>query len=401
MTPDAQEQHLFAQFVNGRDARWQRVELHVTPTALRITRPDGARIEWPFDSLRRAPDQAGRDGIVLSQAGDKLARLVLKGKGPAEQIAGLAPNLTQRPPFENLGRLLKWSAAALASVAVIIFFLVPVMANQLAEFLPPEGEKALGDTTFEQIRVALDQTGLDPVQVCDRPEGAAALAKMEVRLNPYSDLPYPIRVQVLDHPMVNAFALPGGRVILFKGLIHAAEAPEELAAVLAHEIGHVVARDPTRDALRSAGSIGVLGLLFGDFAGGTVVLFLANQLINASYSQDAETGADTYAHALLEQAGLPPSALGTMFQRLKDKHGDAEGIIAHFASHPQLEDRISAALAADTGEAPERPVLDSDEWEALRQICGEAPARIPEPTRDIPPLKEPKAPDVVPSVKKG
>ena len=84
---------------------------------------------------------------------------------------------------------------------------------------------------------------------------------------------------------------PGGRLVFFRGLLEEAENPDEVAAVLAHEIGHVVYRDPTRDALRSAGSLGVLGLLFGDFAGGTVALFIANQLINASYSQAAEARA--------------------------------------------------------------------------------------------------------------
>lgn len=67
--------------------------------------------------------------------------------------------------------------------------------------------------------------------------------------------------------------MPGGLIILFRGLIDAAESSDEVAAVYAHELGHVVARDPTRIALRSAGSIGVLGLLLGDFAGGAVVLF--------------------------------------------------------------------------------------------------------------------------------
>ncbi len=83
----------------------------------------------------------------------------------------------------------------------------------------------------------------------------------------------------------------------------------------------MVYRDPTRDALRSAGSLGVLGLLFGDFAGGTVALFIANQLINASYSQAAEARADDYAHGLLAQANISPAALGTFFERLHKEHG--------------------------------------------------------------------------------
>jgi Zn-dependent protease with chaperone function len=68
-----------------------------------------------------------------------------------------------------------------------------------------------------------------------------------------------------------------GYVVFFRGLIDTTECPEELATVFAHEIGHVEARDPTRIALRSAGSIDVLGLLFGG-RGGALVLLLANGL---------------------------------------------------------------------------------------------------------------------------
>jgi predicted Zn-dependent protease len=200
---------------------------------------------------------------------------------------------------------------------------------------------------------------------------------MRARLNADKDLPYPAEITVLDHELVNAFALPGGRVVVFRGLLEAAENPNEVAAVLAHELGHVVNRDPTRDALRLAGSIGVLGLMFGDFAGGTVVLVLANELINASYSQRAEAGADDYAHHLLTEADLPPAALGTFFTRLKDQYGDAEGIAAHFSTHPQMTARIEAAMAAQ--EEAERvghtgaPALDDRQWQALRSICGPAP----------------------------
>jgi predicted Zn-dependent protease len=153
-------------------------------------------------------------------------------------------------------------------------------------------------------------------------------------------------------------------------LIDAAEAPDEVAAVLAHEIGHVANRDPTRGALRSAGSIGVLGLLFGDFAGGTAVLFLANRLIDATYSQSAEAGADEFAYNVLANSGIPPSSLATIFERLRKKYGDSEGIVAHFAAHPSLGNRIEAAKAADANiSADIRPSLEIEDWKALQGIC--------------------------------
>ena len=104
----------------------------------------------------------------------------------------------------------------------------------------------------------------------------------------YVKVGLPLTVIVLDDPMVNAFAAPGGQIVFFRGMIESAESPDELAAVMAHEVGHVVARDPTRLALRSVGSVGLLGLLLGDFAGGGLIVVLADQLLDSSYSREAE-----------------------------------------------------------------------------------------------------------------
>jgi predicted Zn-dependent protease len=267
------------------------------------------------------------------------------------------------------GPLIGWAFAAVASVALIIFVLVPTMANQLARFIPPEGERALGEVTLNQIRSALDQTGLNPVPVCDNPEGLAALAKMESRLQDALPEMQTLTVSVLDHEMINAFALPGNYIVFFRGLIEKAQTPEEVAAVFAHEIGHVVSRDPTRHALRSAGSLGVLGLIFGDFAGGAVVLLLAERLIEAQYSQDAESQADAFAHAVLLDARIAPSALATMFDRFRTLGGDAGSFVAHFLSHPSLGDRIQAARDATPTGFEAVPVLSAQEWRALQNIC--------------------------------
>jgi len=364
----------FADFLDGESAVVHRVALRLVSDRLTITMPDGTSQDWSPEEIRAVPDQAETRGLAVARAGDPLTRLHI-GEGEIARLIGAnAPHLHKRPPVENKGRIVGWAAGALASVALIIFALVPIMANQLATLLPPAGEKALGDATFEQIRMALGDDDFLPVDLCEAPAGLAALRKMEARLNADDDLPYEATVAVLDHDLVNAFALPGGRIIFFRGLFEEAENPEEVAAIFAHELGHVVNRDPTRDALRLAGSIGVLGLIFGDFAGGTVVLLLANQLINAQYSQAAETGADDYAHALLTEAGLPPAALGTFFERLMEEYGDAEGLAAHFSTHPQMTARIDAALSAqdmaeDAGEISE-PVLTSQEWNDLRAICG-------------------------------
>jgi Zn-dependent protease with chaperone function len=306
---------------------------------------------------------------VLTSTNRALARLTLTDASTLTMLRARTGRLKSRPPVRGMGRVLAWAAAAVTSVFVIVFYLVPVMADQLARVLPARGEQALGEATLGQIQAALGEDLL-PVSFCSTPDGEAALSTLLDRVSGAGlNLPYPVAVSVLDHGMINAFALPGGQVVFFRGMLDAADNPDEIAAVLAHEIGHVAARDPTRIALRSAGSLGVLGLLFGDFAGGAAVLFLVERIIEADYSREAEAAADEFGTGLLIAADIDPAALGTLFQTLMDEYGDPEGIAAHFASHPALGDRIAAAQDASVAVTAPEPSLSSDEWRALQTIC--------------------------------
>ena len=116
---------------------------------------------------------------------------------------------------------------------------------------------AFGRAVVGQIESLL---GDDSPLTCDAPAGRAALQRLKDRLTEGQGLRYDIDLAVFDHEMINAFAAPGGQIVIMRGLLDAAESPEEVAGVLAHEIGHVEARDPTRLAFRSAGSAGIIAL---------------------------------------------------------------------------------------------------------------------------------------------
>ncbi|MCP5074945.1 MAG: peptidase M48 Ste24p, partial [Rhodobacteraceae bacterium] len=114
-----------------------------------------------------------------------------------------------------------------------------------------------------------------------------------------------------------------------------------------------------------------LGMVFGDFAGGFFALVLAEQLISASYAQDAEADADAYANDALAEAGLPSQPFAGFFLKLKDKYGDSDGLMSHLASHPDLVGRAAAAEAADVvGDGVYEAVLTDAEWADLKGVCG-------------------------------
>lgn len=358
-----------ALFFDGDSPVPTPVTLRFDDAASRLRLEGSEAADWPFADIRAIRNQAGGDQMILRLKGNATTRLLLTDPEARRLMATRARDLHRRPPAQRVGRLVGWAVAAIASVVLIVTVLVPLMADQLADYLPPEGERALGEATLGQIRTVLSDNDFGDLPICEDPAGLAALAVIEDRLTSATGLETELTVTVLDHSMVNAFALPGGFIVFFDGLLQEAERAEEVAAVYAHEIGHVVARDPTRGALRSAGSIGVLGLLLGDFAGGIVVLFLVEQIIEADYSQEAEALADDFAHDMLLGADLPPDAIATLFERLSAQTGEAPEIVQHFRAHPEMGDRIAAAREATPGAATFAPLLSEAQWADLQGIC--------------------------------
>lgn len=360
-------------YFDGNSARQHGVQVYKDTrhgTAVLVIQPDtGAEVIWPIAELREVTEQARDEGIVLRLGQDGIARLIVPHGAAEDTIRAIAPDLGQvRVSRSKIRQLVLWIGGAVASVVLIMVVILPALANQLATMIPVEREQALGRTALGQISSFL---GGDLAEMtCSNPAGLKALEKMTERMVGDTAIPYDLKVNVFNHKMINAFAVPGGQVVLFKGLIDAARTPEEVAGVLGHEVGHVVHRDPTRLMLRSAGSVGILGMVFGDFAGGALALVLTEQLISAKYSQEAEADADVFAHDLLAETGLPANSFAQFFVTLREKHGDSEGFMSHLASHPNLQGRAEAARAADViGDGPYTPVLNAAEWADLRKIC--------------------------------
>lgn len=359
-------------FYDGISAREHQVLITCTEHGIQITAPTLSPVkEWAYDDMRNVADLANHKGASFRIMGGQ-GRLNITDEALIERLENLAPNLDKTDiPAATWKRIMKWGAGAVTSVFVIIFVIIPGLANQLATMIPVEKEIALGNASLKQIERVLGY-GQDKPLTCTGVKGQMALDKMTARLMAHFDSPYPLDIKVFDDEMPNAFAVPGGHIVLFDGLLEIADSPEEVAAVLGHEIGHVINRDPTRLTLRSAGSVGILGMVFGDFAGGAVALIVAERLIAADYSQEAEANADNFAHRLLQDAKLPLAPMARFFDKLKDKYGDGPKLLSHIASHPDLQGRSDAANAADTiGEGAFDVVLSASEWKDLQGMCSE------------------------------
>ncbi len=147
------------------------------------------------------------------------------------------------------------------------------------------------------------------------------------------------------------------------------ETPDELAGVIAHEMGHVVHRDGTRAVLQSAGLSFLFGMMLGDFVGGGAVVIAAKTVLSSSYSGHAEAAADKYSVELMQKIEADPKALAAILSRIAS---DKDEGVALLRDHPETKDRI-AAINKVTVDDPPKPLLTGAEWKALKAICGSLP----------------------------
>ncbi|MFT4099018.1 MAG: M48 family metallopeptidase [Rhodoblastus sp.] len=261
---------------------------------------------------------------------------------------------------ESRWRLLALAAAGVAFIAALVWFVIPAVADRLAPLVPANVEKQIGAAAETQARARF-RGGL-----CASPAGSAALARLVERVRANAGAPLDVQVAVIASPVKNAFALPGGRVYLLRGLIEAAQSPDEIAGVLAHEFGHVAHRDSLRAALKQGGAALALSLVTGGAFGAGAISAAARASLSAAYSREAEREADDFAAATLTKAGRPARALGDILKRIAQEEGATP--LDFLRDHPLTRDRQDR-LERETAEANGEPLTLAGDWLALRAIC--------------------------------
>jgi Zn-dependent protease with chaperone function len=358
-------------FFDGLTAARHDVMVELAPQALRMQADDGNVLaEWPYDQLETlsAPDHVLR----LGRAGNAvLARLEIRDPQLAAAIdeRSMPVDRTGRIERQLRWRVIFWTLAATVSLLVVAIFGVPRIATQLTPLIPFAIERKLGTAIDAQARASLDTGRTGAAFECgngakERP-GHAAFNALVGQIEAAAGLPFPLKVAVVRRPEPNAITLPGGHIYVFQGLIDKAENPDELAGVIAHEVGHAAHRDGTRLVLENAGLSFLFGILLGDFIGGGVVIYAAKTILQTRYTREVETAADGYGVTLIGDIGGDPRALGAILTRIAGTTHSAPRILA---DHPETRDRV-AVIEAMSKSGPTRPLLHQAQWAALKAIC--------------------------------
>ncbi len=235
--------------------------------------------------------------------------------------------------------------AIIACILLAGYFLgLPVAAERIAARIPIKTEQRLGRRSLAWLDENgwLKPTNLDKKKQLDIRDGFDRL-RSELPLKDY----YQLELRSSRAFGANAFALPGGTIVITDEMVSATESPAEVQAVLAHEIGHVELRHTMRSVLQNSAVAVAAAAVTSDAATLSIaVAGLPVLLAKTKYSREFETAADDFAFKLLKQKGYSPAAFASIMERLAQKHKPEERAFAYVSTHPITEERVKRALNA-------------------------------------------------------
>lgn len=348
--------------------------LHVEPP---MPGMDGTTV--PFGSLTVSAGGLDHDQLVVTWGKKPSARtLYLKDPTLISAFRRAAPpELTHHVEAAatkvreaRTHRRRMWGLALGSLGAVLLFlwlgsdWLVELAVNRI----PIEWEQKLGESAYRDF--------LSQQEIVKEGPAVAAVNEMTQRLTEkISDNPYKFEITVVKSDVVNAFALPGGYVVVFTGLMKKAESGEEVAGVLSHELNHVLQRHGLDRMVKSLGLMAVVTILVGDPQGlAGLMKQVGFELFTLKFGRAQETEADLTGLHLLHQAKIDPAGMIRFFERLAEKD---EGRMEWLSTHPMSNaraDRLKTELAALPKKTPEPFTF---EWKKIQESLGVQPVATP------------------------
>jgi beta-barrel assembly-enhancing protease len=335
---------------DGQSAVRRKVEIQTIGANFYLLEHERRHGPYAFSDLKYIGEQG--NASVYSHPERDGWRLGLSGPVPDELSTFLPAKRKYGGIIDRLGLGTASFAFAVASAAVVAVVLLS--PQWLAPLIPSSFEKKMGDALVG------DFGG----RFCHTAKGTAALKKLTASLD---DHPEDMQVEVAKIDMINAVALPGHKVILFDGLVKQASSPDEVAGVLAHEMGHVREHHVMQGLLRQMGLSLVLGGLDGNSSG------ILNGALSMTYSRSSENDADTHSIKALAKARISPVATADFFKQLAAMDGSenekANSITGYMSSHPLSLERKKRFENSVVKGRNYKPALSSAEWTELKTMC--------------------------------
>lgn len=217
-------------------------------------------------------------------------------------------------------------------IVVYVMYVSTYVGRAIVNVVPISLEQKLGETALNQMSSLQNFDSANSVLLNEFFDEIG-----------YSSV-YDLEIYYDEGNVVNAFALPGGKMVIYKGLIDRMESWEELAALMGHELTHINNRHTLKILSKQLGNYAVFSAITGDMAGiSGIILESAINMNEISYSRSFETEADINGLNMLIEHNIRPSAMIDLFERLRVENETVEGILKHLevlSSHPLTQNRI-------------------------------------------------------------
>lgn len=372
-----------AVWYDGKSAVEHTVAVRYRPYSaeLRICSPDQINdlrplAVWSFSSIRLLSGKLSAPSrpLTLSLEPDDGQRLIITDKAAVQAAAKwLGGAFAEQKNKRRRNWLL--GAGAVWALCLLLYAGGSSIFSYAAQVIPRSWESSLGKSSRDSVIAMLKHMpGTGVRGVCEEGNDSPDLARLIARLSEGAPAKgYEFDLMVLDADFVNAFALPGGYMVVSTGLIRECASPDELAAVIAHEISHVTERHGTGGLLRQYVWESILRMMgVNDGMTGAI----AQLVISSSFSRDDERAADALGVERLVGAGVNPMAMADFFGALaKDDEGEFS-IASYVSTHPALQERQEniRRKAEELGRAPGgktdySPALDEEAWARLQALC--------------------------------
>ena len=356
-----------------------QVEAHGLTVTFEADTAAGAPESVSFSSLTVSAGGLDHDQLVVKWTGQKGERtLYLKNPDVIRAFRQVAPEQLSHS-FEQAAERVRqvrqrsrfaWSLVGgmILSTVLGLWLGSDLLVEIAVSRIPVEWEQKLGESAYRDF--------LSHQEVMKEGPAVAALGEMTQRMTAQiPDSPYKFEVTVVKSDVVNAFALPGGYVVVFTGLMKKAESGEEVAGVLSHEFNHVLQRHGLERIVKSLGIMTVAAIVFGNQQGLVGMMKqLGVELFTLKFGREQETEADLTGLQLLQRAKIDPAGMIRFFERLAEKD---EGRVEWLSTHPMSTaraERLKTELAALPKTLPEPFTFD---WRQVQASLGSQPVAAP------------------------
>ena len=353
-------------FFDGKNSKAYPVIIELLDLGIRITSSDGSdAINEFWNACDIHPTEFVEKNNLILRFGEDFPyqTLQIQDERLIQKLSSRY-NLDKKAKKYNLINRNGWRGyfVGIAIIATFIFclfkFIIPGVAQYAGQHLPVDVEESIGKHIAQSY---LNNFRVDSAKT-------KALVSFYNKLNYTSD--FTIKLYVVDFGEQNAFALPGGTIVVFSGIINAMDDPEQLAALIGHELAHVNKRHSTKLIFRNLSTYLFLSVLLNDVNGITAVLVdNLNTIGSLSYSRDLEMEADLEGLTMMHASGIEKMGMVQLMEQLMSI-SDGSIIPEFLSTHPISEKRLNY-IKDEINEFPKYPLAIigwEEEWMILSEF---------------------------------